>query len=160
MIYIQSYHSGVVARAQFKFGKTTQLEIPARESLERPLVCMRRWLSASVVTAALSTPCLLQSRLGHDQCSSRSVCMHGVSVLAVLAWCHILPNVQGGLCSQSRSGLALATSPIAAFCSWLSSPNPVTGMLAALVPPGLGHQPVPTSRAQVCHIYQSGYIPP
>ena len=53
--------------------------------------------------------------------------------------------------------VALVTSPIAAFGSRVSSPNPwpVTGMLEALVPPGLGHQPVPTRRAQVCHIYQS-----
>ena len=33
-------------------------------------------------------------------------------------------------------------------------------MLAALVPPGLGHKLVPTRRAQVCDMYQSGYIPP
>ena len=60
-------------------------KIPARESPERPLVCMPRWLSASMVTTALSLTVLLVCfRLGHDQCSSRrSVCMHGVSVRAV-----------------------------------------------------------------------------
>ena len=53
MIYIQSYHSGVVGPVQVR------KKIPARESLERPLVCMRRWLSASVVTTALSLTVLL-----------------------------------------------------------------------------------------------------
>ena len=53
MIYIQSYHSGVVGPVQVR------KKIPARESLERPLVCMRRWLSARVVTTALSLTVLL-----------------------------------------------------------------------------------------------------
>ena len=53
MIYIQSYHSRVVGPVQ------VWKKIPARESLERPLVCMRHWLSASVVTTALSLTVLL-----------------------------------------------------------------------------------------------------
>ena len=53
MIYIQSYHSGVVGPVQVR------KKIPARESLERPLVCMLCWLSASVVTTALSLTVLL-----------------------------------------------------------------------------------------------------
>ena len=56
--------------------------------------------------------------------------------------------------------VAHVTSTIAAFGSSLSSPDPVTGMLAALVPPVHGHQPVQTRRTQVCDIYQSCYIPP
>ena len=109
---------GVVGPVQVRTSK----KIPARESPERPLVCMRRWRlsrSASVVTIALSltvlrAPYLLQSRLGfgHDQCSSRSVCMHGVSesVWAVRALRHILPNVQGGcLRNQSNRGIRLVT---------------------------------------------------
>ena len=38
--------------------------------------------------------------------------------------------------------VALVTSPIAAFALSLSSPDPVTGMLVALVPPVHGLQPV------------------
>ena len=55
MIYIQSYHSRVVGSVQVR------KKIPARESLERPLVCMPRpcWLSASMVTTALSLTVLL-----------------------------------------------------------------------------------------------------
>ena len=70
MIYIQSYHSGVVGQVQVR---------TARESLELSLVCLPRWLSASLVTTALSLTVLLAFfRLGHDQCSSRSVlCMMG-----------------------------------------------------------------------------------
>ena len=52
---MQSYHSGVVGPVQVRTSK----KLPARESLERPLVCMRRWLSASVVTTALSLTVLL-----------------------------------------------------------------------------------------------------
>ena len=118
-------------------------------------------------TQSYSAPYLLQSRrgLGHDQCSSRSVCMHGVSVRAVrvrsghgatyfptykAAACHY---ARSRACNQSNRGIRLVTIQ--------SKPSDsLTGMLAALVPPGLGHQPVPTRRAQVCHIYQSGYIPP
>ena len=53
MIYIQSHHSGVVSPVQVRTSK----KIPARESLERPLVCMPHWLS--VVTTALSLTVLL-----------------------------------------------------------------------------------------------------
>ena len=55
MIYIQSYHFGVKGPVQVRTSK----KIPARESLELPLVCMQRWLSASVVTTALSLTVLL-----------------------------------------------------------------------------------------------------
>ena len=114
MIYIQSYHSGVVGPVQVWTSK----KIPARESLQRPLVCMPRWLSASVVTTALSLTVLLVCfRLGHDQCSSRrSVCMHwGVSPGSQER--HTLPNVQGcclplcssRACNQSNSCIRLVT---------------------------------------------------
>ena len=56
--------------------------------------------------------------------------------------------------------VALVTSPIAAFGSSLSSPDPVTGMLAVLVPLVHDHQPIQTRQTQVCDIHQSGYIPP
>ena len=111
-------------------------------------------------TQSYSTPCLLQSQLGHDQCSSRSVCMHGVSVQQSwhgatyfatynlkAAACHY---AHSRACNQSNRGIRLVTI----------QSRPSDRMLAALVPPGLGHQPVPTSRAQECHIYQSGSIPP
>ena len=56
--------------------------------------------------------------------------------------------------------VTLVTSPIAALGLLLSSPDPVTGMLEALVLPIHGHQPVQTHRTQVCNIYQTGSIPP
>ena len=57
--------------------------------------------------------------------------------------------------------LVLVTSPMAAFASLLSSPDPVTGMLVALVPPVHGRQPVQTSRNQVpTHIKPLLYNPP
>ena len=152
MIYIQSYHSGVVSPVQVR----TLKNIPARESLERPLVCMPRWLSASVVTTALSLTVLLVCfRLGHDQCSSlRSVCMHGVSVLAVwsatyfptykAAACHY---ARSRACNQSNRGILLVTIQSKPSNRDAGGSGPC-------------HQPVPIRRAQVCHIYQSGYIPP
>ena len=45
--------------------------------------------------------------------------------------------------------VALVTSQIAAFASSLSSPDPVTGMLVALVPQIHGNQPVQTRWNQV-----------
>ena len=122
----------------------------------RPLVCIRRWLAASVVTTALSLTVLFVCfSLDLDTTSVRSVCMHGVSVRAGRSW-HLrtrrLPAI--------LHAVALVTSPIAAFFSSLSSPDPITGMLEALVPPVHGHQPVQTRRTRVCDMYQSGYIPP
>ena len=114
MIYIQSYHSGVVGPVQVRTSK----KIPARESPERPLVCMPRWLSASVVTTALSLTVLLVCfRLGHDQCSSRrSVCMHVVSVRAVRSPTYF-PTCKASdflyarsrACNQSIRGIRLVT---------------------------------------------------
>ena len=51
--------------------------------------------------------------------------------------------------------VALVTSPIAAFASSLSSTDPVTGMLVALLPPVHSLQPVQTRWNQV-----STHIPP
>ena len=85
MIYIQSYHSRVVGPIQVWTSK----KISARESLELPLVCMPRWLSASVVTTALSlTVLLICFSLDSDMNSVLTVfksigIMHGVSVRAV-----------------------------------------------------------------------------
>ena len=117
MIYIQSYHSGVVGPVQVWTSKKYQ-HVSDGESLERPLVCMPRWLSASVVTTALSlTVLLVYFRLGHDQCSSRrSVCMHGVSVRAVRSATYF-PTCKAAAshyarsraCNQSNRGIRLVT---------------------------------------------------
>ena len=131
-----------------------------------PLVCMPRWLS--VVTTALSLAVLLvcfsleMTSVRVDQYvgigGQSGPAGHGTSyfpgrpVMAPPPCTRRLPAIM--------LAVALVTSPIAASCSSLSSPNPFTGMLAALVPPVHGHQPVQTRRTQVCDIYQSGYIPP
>ena len=100
---------------------------------------MPHWLSASVVTTALtesySTPCLLQSRLRHDQCSSRSVCME------LYAW-GVSPGSPGMAPHTSQRtrrlpaillAFALVTSPIAAFIvTFQSRPNDWRWCLRAL----------------------------
>ena len=121
---------------------------------------MRRWLSASVVTTALSLTVLLvcfSLDSDSDMTSVRVdqyVCMgcqsgqsgHGATYFPTYkaAACHY---ARSRACNQSNRGI------------WLVTIQSVIGKLAALVPQGLGHQPVPTRRAQVCHMYQSGYIP-
>ena len=112
MIYIQSYHSGVVGPVQVRE------KIPARESLERPLVCMRRWLSASVVTTALSLTVLLV-------CFSLDLDMNSVQVNWYYAW-GFSPGSPGMAPHTSQRtrllpaimlAVALVTSPIAALGS-------------------------------------------
>ena len=100
---------------------------------------MQDWLCASVVTTALtesySTPSLLQSRLRHDQCSSRSVCME------LYAW-GVSPGSPGMAPHTSQRtrrlpaillAFALVTSPIAAFIvTFQSRPNDWRWCLRAL----------------------------
>ena len=82
---------------------------------------MPRWLAASVVTTALSLTVLLicfSRRLDSDSDMTSvrvdpAVCMHGVSVLAVQAWRHILTRRLPAIVLA----VALVTSPIAAFGS-------------------------------------------
>ena len=118
MIYIQSYHSGVVGPVQVRTSK----KIPARESLERPLVCMPRWLSASVVTTALSlTVLLICFSLDSDSDMTsvrvdRYVCMgcqsgqsgHGATYFPTYkaAACHY---ARSRACNQSNRGIRLVT---------------------------------------------------
>ena len=118
MIYIQSFYSGVVGPVQVRTSK----KIPARESLERPLVCMPRWLSASVVTAALSLTVLLVCfSLDSDSDMTsirvdRYVCMgcqsgqsgHGTTYFPTYkaAACHYASS---HACNQSNRGIGLVT---------------------------------------------------
>ena len=118
MVYIQSYHSGVVGPVQVRTSK----KIPARESLERPLVCMPRWLSASVVTTALSLTVLLVCfSLDSDSDMTsvrvdRYVCMgvqsgqswHGATYFPTYkaAACHY---ARSSACNQSNRGIRLVT---------------------------------------------------
>ena len=118
MIYIQSYHSGVVGPVQVRTSK----KIPARESLERQLVCVRRWLSASVVTTALSLPVLLVCfSLDSDMTSvrvDRYVCMgcqsgqsgHGATNFPTYkaAACHY---ARSRACNHSNRGILLQSRP-------------------------------------------------
>ena len=140
-------------------------KIPSRESPERPLVCMPRCLSASVVTTALSLTVLLVCFSLDSVMTSvrvdRYVCMgcqsgqsgHGATYFPTYkaAACHY---ARSRACNQSNRCILLVT------IQSKPSDRDAGPLLAALVPQGLGHQPVPTRRAQVCHIYQSGYIPP
>ena len=116
MIYIQSYHSGVVGPVQ------VWEKIPARESLEWPLVCMRRWLSGSVVTTALSLTVLLvcfsldsDSDIIGPVFESIGMYARGVSLGS--------PGMAPHTSQRKRRlpaimlAVALVTSPIAAFCS-------------------------------------------
>ena len=113
MIYIQSYHFGVVGPVQVR---------EKSKSLERPLVCMRRWLSASVVTTALSLTVLLicfSLDLDSDMTSVRVdqyVCMgcqswqswHGATDFPTYkaAACHY---ARSRACNQSNSCIRLVT---------------------------------------------------
>ena len=104
MIYIKSCHSEVVGPVQVQ----TSRKIPARESLERPLVRMPRWLS--VVTTALSLTVLLVC-FSLDMTSvevDRYVCMgcqsghswhgHGATYWYKAAACHYARSCA---CNQS-----------------------------------------------------------
>ena len=157
MIYIQSYHSGVVGSVQ------VWNKIPARESLDRPLVCMRRCLSASVVTTALSLTVLLVCFSLDSVMTSvrvdRYVCMgcqsgqsgHGATYFPTYkaAACHY---ARSRACNQSNRGIWLVTiqsrpSDRDAGCAGASGPWPP----ARPNPPGAG-----TNQA----IYHLSNIPP
>ena len=116
MIYIQSYHSGFVGPVHVR------KKIPARESLERPLACMRRWLSAIVVMTALSRTIVCFS-LNSDMTShwlsvriDRYVCMgcesgqsgHGATYFPTYkaAACHY---ARSRACNQSNHHIRLVT---------------------------------------------------
>ena len=123
MIYIQSYHSGVGGPVQVRTSK----KISACESLQWPLVCMPRWLSASAVTTALSLTVLLvcRSASDSDMTSVRvdwCVCMgcqsgqsgHGVTYFPAYkaAACHyavILIYARSRACNQSNRCILLVT---------------------------------------------------
>ena len=127
-------------------------------------------------TQSYSTPYLLQSRLGlgHDQCSSRSVCMHGVSVRAVLAWQpwrHIIPTYKAAAChyarsctcNQSNRGIRLVTiqskpSDMDAGCAGASGPWPP----ARPNPPGAGMSYIPITLYTTLATYHLHFrnIPP
>ena len=117
-MYIQSYHSGVVGPVQVRTSK----KIPARENLERPLVCMPPWLSACVVMTALSLTVLLVCfSLDSDSDMTsvqvdRYVCMgrqsgqsgHGATYFQTYkaAACHY---ARSRTCNQSNRGIRLVT---------------------------------------------------
>ena len=153
MIYIQSYHSGVVGPVQVRTSK----KISARESPERPLVCMPRWLSASVVTTALSlTVLLICFSLDSDSDMTsvrvdRYVCMgcqsgqsgHGATYFPTYkaAACH---HASSRACNQSNRGIRLVTiqskpSDRDAGCTGASGPWPP----ARPNPPGSGMSYIP-----------------
>ena len=119
MIYIQSYHSGVVGPVQVR------KKIPARESLERPLVFMRRWLSASVVTTALSLTVLLVCFSLDSDSDMTSVQVDRSVCMLQYAW-GVSPGSPGVVPHTSQRtrrlpaimlAVALVTSPIVAFGS-------------------------------------------
>ena len=125
MIYIQSYHSGVVGPVQVRTSK----KIPTRESPERPLVCMPQWLSGSVCqcgddstgTQSYSTPYRFSLDSDSDMTSVRVdlyVCMgcqsgqsgHGATYFPTsrykAAACHYARSCA---CNQSNRGIRLVT---------------------------------------------------
>ena len=99
------------------------ISIPARESLERPLVCMPCWLSASVVTTALSLTVLFACfSLDSDMSSVRVdqyVCMgcqswqsgHGATYLPTYkaAACQCCHYACSCACNQSNRCIWLVT---------------------------------------------------
>ena len=157
-IWFITRHITLELRAHFKLNLKYK---PASEFPVLPLVCMPRWLS--VVTTALSLTALLvcfSFEMTTWQ-ASESICMYawGVSPGRPVMAPPTSPRTRR--LPAIKLAVALVTSllsPITAFGSSLSSPDPVTGMLAARVPPVHGHQPVETRRIQVWDIYQSGYI--
>ena len=116
MIYIQSYHSGFVGPVQVRTSKW----IPARESLEQPLVCIPRWLSV-VMTALSLTVLLVCFRVSLDMTSvqvDQYVYMgchwqsrqsgHGTTYFPTYkaADCHCASS---RACNQSNRGILLVT---------------------------------------------------
>ena len=170
MIYIQSYHSGVVGPVQVRD------KIPARESLEQPLVCMQQplWLSASVVTTALSLTVLLVCfSLDSDMTSVQVdwyVCMgcqsgqsgHGATYFPTYkaAACHY---ARSRACNQSNRGIRLVTiqskpSDRDAGCTGASGPWPP----ARPNPQGAGMSYIPIRLYTTSATYQLHFrnIPP
>ena len=124
----------------------TSKKIPARESPERPLVCMPQWLSASVVTTALSlTVLLICFSLDSDSDMTsgrvdRYVCMgcqsgqsgHGPTYFPTdkAAACHHYARSRA--CNQSNHGNRLVTiqskpSDRDAGCTGASGPSQPAG---------------------------------
>ena len=132
----------------------TSKKIPARESPEQPLVCMPQWLSASVVTTALSlTVLLICFSLDSDSDMTsvrvdRYVCMgcqsaqswHGATYFPTYkaAACHY---ARSRACNQSNRGIRLVTiqSKPSGGCAGASGPWPP----ARPNPPGAGMSYIP-----------------